>query len=141
MDRNTFDTLFTTDRLQMLKVLLPCLPPDKQGGLAVYIKMQELFYTMEYIRTNSHRLTEKLGPAPTGDTLFEQILPYCNASQKSQVRQFQQMSRQMDSLKEMMEMMQMMQEMFPEGMNAENMDLSQLMGMFQTTNADTSAEE
>lgn len=130
MERSAFDALFTTERLQILKVLLPCLPPDKQGGLAVYIKMQELFYTMDLVRNSPHRLRNALGPAPTGASLFEQILPFCSPSQRDQIRQFQQMSQQMDSMREMMEMVQMMQSMFPEGMNPEDMDISQMMGMF-----------
>lgn len=130
MERSAFDALFTTERLQILKVLLPCLPPDRQGGLAVYIKMQELFYTMDLVRNSPHRLRDALGPAPTGETLFEQILPFCSPSQRDQIRQFQQMSQQMDSMREMMEMVQMMQSMFPEGMNPEDMDISQMMGMF-----------
>lgn len=130
MERSAFDALFTTDRLQILKVLLPCLPPGRQGGLAVYIKMQELFYTMDIVRNHPGRLREALGPVPNGDTVLEQILPFCSSSQKEQIRQFQQMNRQMDSMREMMETVQMMQSMFPEGMNPEEMDLSQIMTMF-----------
>ncbi len=130
MERSAFDALFTTDRLQILKVLLPCLPPGRQGGLAVYIKMQELFHTMDIVRSHPGRLREALGPVPNGDTILEQILPFCSSSQKEQIRQFQQMHRQMDSMREMMETVQMMQSLFPEGMNPEEMDLSQIMTMF-----------
>ncbi len=130
MERSAFDALFTTDRLQILKVLLPCLPPGRQGGLAVYIKMQELFHTMDIVRNHPGRLREALGPVPNGDTILEQILPFCSSSQKEQIRQFQQMNRQMDSMREMMETVQMMQSLFPEGMNPEEMDLSQIMTMF-----------
>ena len=39
------------------------------------------------------------------------------------------MMQSMNQMKEMMETMQMMQEMFPEGMDLENMDLSSIMEM------------
>lgn len=132
MERSAFDALFTTDRLQILKVLLPCLPPGRQGGLAVYIKMQELFRTLDIVRNHSHLLQEALGPIPSGETILEQILPFCSSSQKEQIQQLRQMNRQMDSMREMMETVQMMQSLFPEGMNPEEMDLSQIMTMFST---------
>ena len=36
-----FDSLFTTSRIQMLKVLFSWLAPEQQGGFAVYIKLLE----------------------------------------------------------------------------------------------------
>ena len=39
------------------------------------------------------------------------------------------MMQNMKQMQEMMETMQMMQEMFPEGMDMENMDLSSIMEM------------
>ena len=45
-----FDMLFTTNQLQLMKVLLPCLSPSMQKYFAIYIKYQELQYTISYFR-------------------------------------------------------------------------------------------
>lgn len=135
MDLRTFDSTFTTSHLQMLKVLLPYLPPASQSGLAIYIKMQELQYTLEYMK--HHPRTSPLLPKPEENCLFEQLLPYCSPSQKEQIQQFQQMNQQMESIRDAMEMAKMMQDLFPEGATGENMDFSQVMSMFSAMGNDS----
>ena len=44
-----FDSLFTTNRIQILKILLPRLAPEHQSGFAVYIKLLELQYTLSFL--------------------------------------------------------------------------------------------
>ena len=46
---STFDNIFTNNRIQMLKILLPWLAPGQQGGFAVYIKLLELQYAMTFL--------------------------------------------------------------------------------------------
>ena len=101
-----FDSLFTTNRIQMMKVLLPYLKPEQQGALAL-------------------RLPQK------SDTtkVWDEILPFCGPEERSKVENMRNMMQSMNQMKEMMETMQMMQEMFPEGMDLENMDLSSIMEM------------
>lgn len=54
MDKNrsskvvAFDTLFSTNHIQMLKVLLPYADHQTQKTLAVYIKFLELNYTLDF---------------------------------------------------------------------------------------------
>ena len=50
--------------------------------------------------------------APSGDSLMEELLPYCNSSQESMLRQFQQSMEQFEELKDAMEMASMMQDVF-----------------------------
>ena len=45
-----FDSLFTTNKIQMLKILLPRLLPRQQGGFAIYIKLLELQYAFSFLR-------------------------------------------------------------------------------------------
>ena len=45
-----FDSLLTTNHIQMLKVFLSYLAPDLQGGLAVYIKFLELQHTLQFLK-------------------------------------------------------------------------------------------
>ena len=41
-----FDTLYTTNQIQILKILLPYCAPDIQRNLAVMIRFLELQYTI-----------------------------------------------------------------------------------------------
>ena len=42
-----FDTLYTQNHIQILKILLPYFDPYGQSHLAVWIKYLELRYTLE----------------------------------------------------------------------------------------------
>ena len=46
-----FDTLYTQNHIQILKILLPYFDPYGQNHLAVWIKYLELRYTLEYVST------------------------------------------------------------------------------------------
>lgn len=131
MDHSTFDTQFTNGELQMLKILLPCFPQRVRGVLAVMIKLMELRLTIYQVQRDPRGcLTLQEDPLSQGDTLFAQLSPFCSPEQKEKLREFQQIKEQINQMKEMMEMAEMMQEMFPQGAGMENMDLSQLAGMF-----------
>lgn len=124
-----FDSLFTTNRIQMMKVLLPYLKPEQQGALAVCIKVMELNYTFAFFKNHPHALPFRLPQKPDTSKLWDEILPFCGPEERSKVENMRNMMQSMNQMKEMMETMQMMQEMFPEGMDLENMDLSSIMEM------------
>ena len=42
-----FDTLYTTNHLQMLKILLPYIQRDLQPHIAVYIKLNEFLFSLQ----------------------------------------------------------------------------------------------
>ncbi|MBE5862333.1 MAG: hypothetical protein E7295_05730 [Lachnospiraceae bacterium] len=126
-EKGSFDSIFTSGSLQMLKVMLPCLPADKRGGFAIFIRIQELLFTMDQVKRFQGFVP--MDSPPEGEALFDALLPYCNPSQEEQLRQMKNMLKQMEQIKEAMEMAQMMQELFPEGMNTENMDISQIMNL------------
>ena len=130
MENGTFDTLFTSDKLQMLKILLPCLPADKRGGLAVFIRMQELLYTISYVQCHGNHV--QMPDPPEGDALFEALLPYCDPDMETQIQRMKQTLKQFEQLKDAMEMASMMQEIFPEGFSMEGMDLSAMADLFGT---------
>ena len=109
MENGTFDTLFTSGKLQMLKILLPCLPADKRGGLAVFIRMQELLYTIQYVQSSGNEV--KMDPPPKGDALYDALLPYCDPEMEKQILQMRQTMQQFEQLKDTMEMAQMMQDL------------------------------
>lgn len=143
-----FDALFTTNSLQMLKILISHFPTSTQKSIAVYIKFMELQYTFSFFQ--SHPYACVAGPAQdntfdTG-TLCDELLPYCDTSTKKNLQQLKQMQQNMSQMQEMMQMMQTIKEMFPEGESPfggegedilsglsgmAGMDMSQLSELFQ----------
>ena len=125
MDTNQFDTFFTTSQLQILKIILPFFPPPLRKDMAIFIKMQELSYTLQYFKVHPEWMPDE--PAPSeGTDLMDAILPYCTEEQKSEISRMRQTYEQFGQMQEMMEMVQMLQELFPGGMNPQDMDYSQL---------------
>ena len=140
-----FDTLFTTNYIQKLKILIHYFDRSMQKNIAVYIKYLELQYTMNFFRQHPSADISLFPRESSVDCgkLCGEMIPYCNAAQKSQMENIQNMFHTFENYKEMMEMVQMMQEMFPEGenpmgtmfggndfQNAGGMDLSQMFQMF-----------
>lgn len=122
-----FDSLFTTNRIQMLKVLLPRLSPEAQGNFAVYIKFLELQYTVAFLQKHpsisltgpGKQLVGNLFQGDNTDTieLLDELLPFSGPEERTKIQGMRNMLQNMGKMQEMMEMMQMLQEMFPEGIN------------------------
>lgn len=119
-----FDSMFTTNRIQMLKVLLSWLPPAQQGSFAIYIKFLELQYTFTLLRrhpetrlTGSRQLSADFFSGDNTDTieLLDELLPFSSPSERPKIEGMKNMLQSMSKMKEMMEMMEMLKEMFPEG--------------------------
>lgn len=119
-----FDSLFTTNKIQMLKVLMAWLPPSQQGMFAVYIKFLELQYTCTLLRRSpethlagSRHLSADFFSGDNSDTieLLDELLPYSSHDERSRIESMKNMLQNMGKMKEMMEMAEMMKEMFPEG--------------------------
>ena len=59
-----FDTLYTSNQLQMLKVVLPYMQSEMQHIIALYIKLNELLIAYHFYKRNksylySHKRYEK----------------------------------------------------------------------------------
>lgn len=125
-----FDSLFTNNRIQMLKVLFSWLAPEQQGGFAVYIKLLELQYAFTLMRRHSgiwlpgnrKRLSADFFQGDNSDTLelLDELLPFSGPNERSKIEGMKNMLANMKKMQEMMEMVKMMQELFPEGMGGEN---------------------
>lgn len=141
MDKNqsdrvlAFDSLFTTNHIQMLKILLGYMEPTVQGKLAVYIKFQELQYTLQLISAHPNI---SLSPCFKGDrsnlsTLLDEILFFCDPIEREK---FQNLKNMFQSFESMQEMLELLREMAPEmfsGDGTGGIDLSQMMNMSQGT--------
>ncbi len=119
-----FDSLFTTDSIRMLKVLLTRLPSPQQKGFAVYIKFMELQYTLSILHTrreiplfNNKPLNMDFFSGDNTDTieLLDELLPFSTSGDRTRIENIKNMLQGMSRMKEMMEMMDMVKEMFPDG--------------------------
>ena len=116
-----FDTLYTTNHMKILKLLLPYLEPEYQKILAVYIKWQELMFTLQFFKQYSASLySSDFQKKQTLDlnTLLPLLIPYCNETEKNILSQFSQIQNVMHMMEEMQAYMpifqQMMSAMSPE---------------------------
>ncbi len=148
-----FDSMFTTNRIQMLKILLPRLAPEQQGIFAVYIKLLELQYTFSILRRHptvrllgsGKQLSADFFHGDNADTieLLDEMLPFSGPAERAKIENIKNMMANLKKMQEMMEMIQMFQELFPEGMGGDNfqdmfagMSDSGLSSIFQMFGAD-----
>lgn len=130
-----FDTVLTTNRIQMMKVFLSYLAPEQQRGLAVYIKFSELQYAMQLARQapgrpllHGHRTVLSLqsllnGSLLNGDQdgvieLLDELLPFSTSQERAKIEQIKSMLMNIQRMREMMDMMETMKELFPDGFGA-----------------------
>lgn len=128
-----FDTLYTNNHIQMLKVLLPHLPRKQKHEFAVFIKYMELQYTMEISKKAKHQINictasqeEPLDIA----SLIEELQPYCTEQER---KTFSRMSETFQTL-HMFQDMQKYKDLFSSMSSSEdgseesgNLDMSQML--------------
>lgn len=121
---SAFDSLFCTNHIQMLKVLLPYADNQTQKFLAVYIKFLELQYTIDYFqkhpfslcgcyesetyRQNNHLLNVDFG------RICSELQPYCTAAERSRLEQIRGIMKGMEMYQEMSRTMEMIKEFMPD---------------------------
>ena len=89
-----FDTLYTTNHMKILKLLLPYLEQDHQKKLAIFIKWQELIFTLNFFKQYSASLYSpdfKQRKKLDLNTLLPLLMPYCSETEKNIISQFSQM--------------------------------------------------
>ena len=114
---NAFDSLFCTNHIQMLKVLLSYTDHKMQKSLAVYIKFLELQYTIEYYQKNPYPLCGCIMHEQNFDfgNICEELLPYCTQEERSRLEQIRGLIKGMEMYREMNKTMEMMKEFMPDG--------------------------
>lgn len=111
-----FDTLFSTNHIQMLKVMLPYMDNQTQKSLAVTIKFLELNYTIEYYKKNPYPLCGCMEKEDSPDMkkLCSELLPYCTDNERKQIEQIQNLLQSMEMYKEMSKTMELMKDFIPD---------------------------
>lgn len=111
-----FDTLFCTNHIQMLKVIMSYLDNRTQKSMAIYIKFLELNYTIEYFKRNPYSLCscmEREG-SPDISKMCAELLPYCTEKEQKQIEQLRGMLQSVEMYKEMSKTMDALKEFMPE---------------------------
>lgn len=111
-----FDTLFSTNHTQMLKILLPFMDNQAQKHLAIYIKFLELNYTISYLKKHPFQLCgcvdrESFSNFPG---LCHELLPFCNDKEKRQLEQMRGIFQSMEMYREMSKTMEAMKDFMPD---------------------------
>lgn len=101
-----FDTLYTSNQLQMLKIVLPYMQENMQRFIAIYIKLNELLLAFHF---SSGIYPVKKETNMTG--MLKYLSPYLSDSEKDMMNQFSSMQENMEQFKQMSALMQMMNEM------------------------------
>lgn len=117
----TFDTLYTSNHIQILKVLLPYFDVKSRKNLAIMIKFMELRYTMEYFNRHTALLDaasfdeqNESARQPDIIEIFEQIKNFCTPSERAMFDQLTNIKRSMEMYEEMMSMMQLFNQFAPD---------------------------
>lgn len=114
-----FDTLYTTNHIQMLKILFPIVKKELRHHLAVYIKYLELQYTLSLREGSPFSLnscSDEETPPVDLSALCDELSPFCTDRERSYLIQLKNMQNMMKQYRELEAAMSMMKELFPEGM-------------------------
>lgn len=107
-----FDTLYTTNHLQMLKILLPHLQEDMQPHVAVYIKLNEFLFALRFSKESRRHINSCSCKKEVDiQELVCEISPYLNGNEKEMLRKLADMKDNMEKFQQISQMMQMMEGM------------------------------
>ena len=105
-----FDTLYTTNQIQMLKVIFPYLQPTMQSRIAIYIKFHELLVSLRYSKERFSR--SSIFPTKKDmdiSNLVNELSPYISDNQKDMLQKFCEMQGMMENFQQISQLMQMME--------------------------------
>ena len=130
----TFDTLYTTNEIQLLKLALPLLSNQLQPIAATLIKMRELEYCFSRLpHTKIHDFSIAVDRL---DTFFDSAMPFCNQQQKKLFSQLRQMKQSMKMMEKIQTILQMLPpDTMPFAENGNTADPNTLSHMFEVFSA------
>ena len=106
-----FDTLYTSNQLQMLKVILPYMQIEMQHWIAIYIKLNELLIAFHFSKNINKDHTQTSKKEFDIACVLKDLSPFLSDSEKEMANQFANMQENMEQFKQMSQMMQMMNDM------------------------------
>lgn len=130
----TFDTLYTTNEIQLLKLALPLLSGQLQPIAATLIKMRELEYCLS--RLPHTKIQDFSIAVDRLDAFFDSAMPFCNQQQKKLFSQLRQMKQSMKMMEKMQTILQMLPpDAMPFGENGAGTDPDALSHIFEVFSA------
>ena len=125
-----FDSLYTTNHIQMLKILLPYLNPPLQKNLALYIKFLELRYTISFLNAHPYVISGcGFDKDHRGQNIpIDDLLPYLTPQEAENFRQIQKSMDMMKQFSNMQKNMEALKGILPEGMDLETLFQSMMSG-------------
>lgn len=106
MELTPFDQIISSQNLQILKVLLPYMPPDSQRMMAIYVKFSELQHTLNLFQDFSKLVQiqnfEKQTLSPLD--MIHEIQPYLSKNASDMLDTFSNMMNTMEMVKSFQEM-------------------------------------
>lgn len=111
-----FDTLFSNNHIQMLKLLLPYMDNPMQKQLAIYIKILELQCAFSFFRKRPFPLCGCMDHSDekNPEIIIRKLLPLCTKEEKKDLEQILSIMQSMNQYQEMMKAMEFMKEIMPE---------------------------
>ncbi|NBI92172.1 hypothetical protein D3Z45_16745 [Lachnospiraceae bacterium] len=110
-----FDTLYTNNHIQMLKIVMPYFDKQTQGKLAVYIKYLEFRHTLDHC-SHSYELSGCSFQKEDFNInkLCSELSPFCSNSEKEKLERIAGIFRSIEMYKEMSRTMEMMKDFAPD---------------------------
>ena len=118
-----FDAFTTNNHLKIMKMLLPYIDSKHQKFLTLYIKWQELIFTMEFLNNYSINLySADFSNKKNLDikNLIPQVLPYCTDKEKYLLMQFNQMQNMIQMMEGIQEYLPFIQQFISSGTDEAN---------------------
>ena len=115
-----FDTLYTTNHIQMLKILVPVVGKEFRHKLAIYIKYMEFQYALSLAKSSplSFGLCSESGSSSVDfSEICDELFPFCTEKEQAMIQNLKNMQGALKQYKELEAAMSMMKELFPEGTN------------------------
>lgn len=156
-----FNSIYSNNSINKLKVIYSYLPDSSKKGLALYIKLSELLLVMSFkesdypsftaneisiSKTENHSSdSSPTFNASTFQNLCSELIPYCNASEKSSLQQILDFIKAYDNMQEMLETVKLMQELMPQSEENKtdntspfgDMDISQILNVINMMSSDS----
>lgn len=138
-----FDSLYTTNHIQMLKILLPCLNPPLQKNLALYIKFLELRYTISFLNEHPYVISGCGFDTKYRDQEIpmDDLLPYLTSKEAENLKQLQKSMDTMKQFSNMQKNMEALKGILPEGMDFESLFQGMMSGAQQGSKAEESSKK
>ncbi len=108
-----FDSIFSTNSMQLLKILMPLIPGKFQPLLAIFIKIEELQYAYQYLSAHPIAILntdQDLSFEEKLSKTIKEIRPYCPAEYVKYIEQVESILNLLQKYKELSPVLELFKE-------------------------------